>query len=264
VELSRLEDSIYEHPSRKINMLYKLIVAASLIASGDALNVPVAGMSRRAAFAKAAALIPLVPLAAFAELKQASDAEVYGRADAGKLSAARVIERAKAGKLVDGSSANCQELADIIAIDRRAVQFEKDKLASMPNDPAQKKVVADAEKAIEAQIKKLEGLEKSKSCAGLKQASDAEVYERADDNQLGYARVIERAKAGKLVDGSSATCSELEKIIRVDQEAVQFEKDKLEAMPNDPAQKKIVADAEKAIEAQIVKLNKKRAEKKCN
>ena len=104
-------------------MLYKLIVAAALIASGDALNVPVAGMSRRAAFAKAAALIPLVPLAAFAEFKQASDADVYYRADAGKLNAARVIERAKAGKLVDGSSATCSELADIIAVDRRAVQF---------------------------------------------------------------------------------------------------------------------------------------------
>ena len=245
-------------------MLYKIIVAASLIASGYALNVPVVSMPRRAVFAKAAALIPLVPLAAFAEYKQASDAEVYARADAGKLNAARVIERAKAGKLVDGSSANCEELANIISIDRRAVQFEKDKLASMPNDPAQKKIVDDAEKAIEAQIKKLEGLEKSKSCAGLKQASDAAVYERADDNQLGYARVIERAKAGKLVDGSGATCSELEKIIRVDMDAVQFEKDKLEAMPNDPAQKKIVADAEKAIEAQIKKLNSKRAEKKCN
>ena len=243
--------------------MLRIVVAASLIASGDALNVPVAGMSRRAAFAKAAALIPLVPLAAFAELKQASDAEVYGRADAGKLNAARVIERAKAGKLVNGASATCDELADILAIDRRAFQFEKDKLASMPNDPEQKKVVADAEKAIEAQIKKLEGLEKSKSCAGLKQASDAEVYERADDNQLGYARVIERAKAGKLVDGSSATCSELEKIIRVDKEAIRYELDKLEAMPNDPEQKKIVADAEKAIEAQIVKLNAKRREKNC-
>ena len=140
----------------------RLIVAAALIASGDALNV--VGMSRRAAFAKAAALIPLVPLAAFAEYKQASDAEVYGRADAGKLNAARVIERAKAGKLVDGSSANCQELADIIAIDRRAVQFEKDKLEAMPNDPEQKNIVADAEKAIEAQIVKLDAKRKEKKC----------------------------------------------------------------------------------------------------
>jgi hypothetical protein len=248
-----------------------LVAAAALIATGDALNLPVEGMSRRAAIAKAAALIPLVPLAAFAELKQASDAEVYARADAGDLNAARVIERAKAGKLVDGSSATCSELKDIIAVDRRALRFEKDKLDAFADGEEegrllddQKKIVEDAEKAIDAQITKLEALEKSKSCPELKQASDREVYERADDNQLGYARVIERAKAGKLVDGSSATCSELEKIIRVDQEAVQFEKDKLEAMPNDPAQKKIVADAEKAIEAQIVKLNKKRAEKKCN
>jgi hypothetical protein len=185
----------FAHRNRE-NIMLRIVVAASLIASGDALNVPVAGMSRRAAFAKAAALIPLVPLAAFAELKQASDADVYARADAGKLNAARVIERAKAGKLVNGASATCDELADILAIDRRAFQFEKDKLASMPNDPEQKKVVADAEKAIEAQIKKLEGLEKSKSCAGLKQASDAEVYERADDNKLGYARVIEREHVG--------------------------------------------------------------------
>ena len=244
-------------------MLYKLIVAAALIASGDALNVPVAGMSRRAAFAKAAALIPLVPLAAFAELKQASDADVYARADAGKLNAARVIERAKAGKLVNGASATCDELADILAIDRRAFQFEKDKLASMPNDSPQRQTVANAQKAIGVQIKKIKDLEKTKSCPGLKQASDAEVYERADANKLGYARVIERAKAGKLVDGSSATCSELEKIIRVDKEAIRYELDKLEAMPNDPEQKKIVADAEKAIEAQIVKLNNKRKEKKC-
>ena len=157
MELSRLEVSIYEHP-RKINMLYKLIVAAALIASGDALNVPVAGMSRRAAFAKAAALIPLVPLAAFAEFKQASDADVYYRADAGKLNAARVIERAKAGKLVDGSSATCSELGEIIAVDRKALQFEKDKLEAMPDDPAQKKIVEDAKIKIAAQIRKLNDL----------------------------------------------------------------------------------------------------------
>ena len=138
--------------------MLRIVVAASLIASGDALNVPVAGMSRRAAFAKAAALIPLVPLAAFAELKQASDADVYARADAGKLSAARVIERAKAGKLVDGSSATCSELGEIIAVDRKALQFEKDKLEAMPDDPAQKKIVEDAKIKIAAQIRKLNDL----------------------------------------------------------------------------------------------------------
>ena len=149
---------------RWLRMHMRLFVAAALIASGDALNVPVVGMSRRAAFAKATALIPLVPLAAFAEYKQASDAEVYARADAGKLNAARVIERAKAGKLVDGSSATCSELEKIIRVDKEAVQFEKDKLEAMPNDPAQKKIVADAEKAIEAQIVKLNNKRKEKEC----------------------------------------------------------------------------------------------------
>ena len=245
-------------------MLYKIIVAASLIASGDALNVPVVSMPRRAVFAKAAALIPLVPLAAFAEYKQASDAEVYGRADASNLNAARVVERAKAGELVDGSGATCSQILDILAIDRRALQFEIDKLDSLPDDSPQRKTVAKAQKAIEAQITKLNGLAKTKKCPGLKQKSDEGVYRRADENRLGWARVVERAKTGKLVDGSSATCSELEKIIRVDKEAIQYEKDKLEAMPNDPEQKNIVADAEKAIEAQIVKLDAKRKEKKCN
>merc|ERR1712146_452287 len=105
---------------------------------------------------------------------------------------------------------------------------------------------------------------KEKGCAGLKQAGDAEVYARADAGQLNSARVIERAKAGTLVDGSSATCSELDALIAVDKKAVQFEKDKLEAMGGkDPAQKKIVADAEKAIEAQVKKLEGKKKEKGC-
>ena len=36
------------------------------------------------------------------------------------------------------------------------------------------------------------------------------------------ARVIERAKTGKLVDGSGATCSELERIINVDKKAIKL------------------------------------------
>ena len=101
-----------------------------------------------------------------ANLKQASDFKVYKRADEGVLSSARVIQRAKDGKLVDGSGATCDELAKIIAIDKKAVQFEKDKLEAMGSkaDPKDKKVVAEAEKAVEAQIKKLAGLQKSKGC----------------------------------------------------------------------------------------------------
>merc|ERR1711924_84260 len=101
----------------------------------------------------------------------------------------------------------------------------KDKLEAMGgSDKAQKKVVADAEKAINAQVKKLEGKLKEKGCAGLKQAGDAEVYARADEGKLNSARVIERAKQGKLVDGSSANCAELDKLIAVDKQALQFEK----------------------------------------
>ena len=77
--------------------------------------------------------------------------------------------------------------------------------------------------------------------------------------------MIQRAKDGELVDGSSATCAELEKIITVDKKAVKFEKDKLEAMGDKakPADVKSVAEAEKAIEAQLVKLAGKQAEKGC-
>ena len=90
---------------------------------------------------------------------------MYKRADEGVLSSARVIQRAKDGKLVDGSGASCDELAKIIAIDQKAVKFEKDKEAQGAKaDPAEKKTVAEAEKAIEKQLTKLAALQKSKGC----------------------------------------------------------------------------------------------------
>jgi hypothetical protein len=60
-------------------MLYKIIGAALLFSSSEALNVQPKGISRREAFAKGAALSALMPLAAFAELKKATDAEIYER-----------------------------------------------------------------------------------------------------------------------------------------------------------------------------------------
>jgi len=57
-------------------MLYKVIAAALLVASGDALNLGT-GMGRRAAVAKVASLAgAAVPLAAFAELKKAKEKEI--------------------------------------------------------------------------------------------------------------------------------------------------------------------------------------------
>jgi hypothetical protein len=91
----------------------------------------------------------------------ADDASIYSRANEGKLNSARVIERAQQGKLVSGAGTTCKQLDAIIAIDKDALAFEKDKLKELQrsNDPAartQIKIVAEAEKAISAQIKKLE------------------------------------------------------------------------------------------------------------
>ena len=73
-------------------MLYKTIIAAFVVASGDALRID--GLNtRRAVIGTAASALSLLPLAAFAEeekLKKAGDAEIYARADDGKLSAAKV------------------------------------------------------------------------------------------------------------------------------------------------------------------------------
>jgi hypothetical protein len=64
-------------------MLFKTIIAAFVVSSGDALRMD--GLNtRRAAIASAASA--MMPLAAFA----VTDAEIYQRADQGKLNAARV------------------------------------------------------------------------------------------------------------------------------------------------------------------------------
>ena len=87
-------------------MIYKLVCAALLVGSGtEALKVGATGVSRRAALAKAASIaLPLAASPAFA-LNRAEDAEIYKRADEGKLNAIRAIERAKDGNLADGTSA---------------------------------------------------------------------------------------------------------------------------------------------------------------
>merc|ERR1712118_422428 len=120
--------------------------------------------------------------------------------------------------------------------------------------------MGDVADKLQAQVDQLKKKRLDKGCgsagANLKQSSDFDVYKRADEGTLTSARVIERAKKGQLVDGSGASCAELEKIIAVDKKAIKFEKDKLDALGSsaDPALKKIVAEAEEAIESQIKKL----------
>ena len=129
------------------------------------------------------------------------------------------------GNLADGSSATCAELDALIAVDREAIQFEKNDIDALEDIESEKSYMIDAlfgndkdkveatKNRLKKQVSKLKKIRKDKVCetsgANLRQATDYEVYKRADEDVLNTARVIERAKAGKLVDGSGATCSEL-------------------------------------------------------
>ena len=277
-------------------MLHKTLVAAFVVASGDALRID--GLSnRRAVVGTAASALSLVPLAAFAEpeeLKKASDAEIYARADIGKLTKAKVrtllsiqwrlacstlapatpcvasllifnaslypsqaIERTKAGDLADGSSASCDELDALISVDRKAVDAEK-KAGEEP----------EVKEKLQAQINKLDGRRKEKGCASaganLKKASDFEVYARADEGSLISARVVERAKAGRLVDGSGASLNELSRIISVDKKAIKLERERIEALGGlaSMQDKKKLEASEKIIEAQVMRLENVRRQKR--
>merc|ERR1711988_289508 len=155
----------------------------------------------------------------------------------------------------------CAELDALIDVDREAIEFEKQKLEGrFLESRGNAGKVQDVKEKLENQLVNLKKIRADKGCstaqANLKQATDFEVYKRADKDILNSARVIDRARSGKLVDGSGATCAQLEKIITTDKKAVQFEKDKLEAMGSkaDPKDKKTVEEAEKAIEKQLVKL----------
>ena len=66
--------------------------------------------------------------------------------------------------------------------------------------------------------------------------------------------MIERAKTGDLADGSSATCSELDALIAVDRDAIEFEKDKVDArFGNDKAK---VQATEDTLQAQVDNLRR--------
>merc|ERR1712086_1157928 len=89
----------------------------------------------------------------FVQLKQAGDADVYIRADQGKLTNKGAIERASKGQLVDGSTATCAELNQIMDVDRASLKIEKNLLQFM-KDPAEIKKVQDVEQALEKQMTK--------------------------------------------------------------------------------------------------------------
>lgn len=114
------------------------------------------------------------------------------------------------------------------------------------------------------------------SFAALKQASDAPVYKAADDGKLKPARVIERAEntllgtGQKLVDGSGATCAELQKIIDVDTATLNLERNKLNSKVGmqvysrlDPEEVKKVERIEKTMEQQLERLDQLKTSKGC-
>ena len=204
-------------------MLYKLLVYVLLVASADALKA--GPISRRALLGKATAGAFLSsPLAAFAkELKQASDASVYNRADDGALTSARVIQRAKDDQLVVGKGT----LLPLMA-------------ARQPQQPAY------CVRRLRAPPSPWRNHTRSASRCALPGAN--------------YASIAMTA---------GATCPELEAIIAVDKQAIRFEQDKLEALdetqttPEKEAQRKIVADVEEKIRAQVKRLTDIKSGKKC-
>lgn len=275
------------------------------LALGNALKVG-PSVARRVVVAKAAACgTTLIPFAIFAE---DLEAELYKRADEGTLNAARAIERAEKDELAEGLGATCAELDALIAVDREAISFEKEKLAAISEAQDARETTAKAgtrraeakKKAdikntankLQLQVDRLKAVRKNKGCASanLQQGSDFDVYKRADEGQLTYpsisltwtgvsvlivpslthtvdraARVIERAKKGELVNGSGASCKELERIIAVDKKAVKFERDTLDALGSsaDPKTKASVQEAEDAISKQIQKLESLKSNKSC-
>ena len=101
----------------------------------------------------------------FVRLKKASDADVYLRADQGKLTNKGAIERASTGELVDGSTATCAELNQIMDVDRATLKIEKKLLKGM-KDPEQIKKVEGVEQALEKQIERLDKVLVAKTAKG--------------------------------------------------------------------------------------------------
>jgi len=101
----------------------------------------------------------------FVQIKQASDADVYIRADQGKLTNKGVIQRATDDLLVEGSTATCAELEQIMNVDRATIKIEQNLLNAM-KDPEQIKKVGDLKDKVEKQVERLDKLLVAKSSKG--------------------------------------------------------------------------------------------------
>lgn len=232
----------------------RVLLLLALVESTVGLRVNFEATTRRAAIGAAASILPLGPLAALAVQLPNPATQV-------------VESEAKTMRMVD-SSWSCSEIDQLIVVDREAEQFQLDKLNLLADEEASSaglKTLEESRKAIRTQISTLEKQKKINGCFGnLRKKSDAEVYARADGGSLTAARVIERAKKGELVDGSSATCKELADIIEIDKKAIKFERDRLDALgqAGNEAEIRTVERIENSIKNQIEKLEKLRTTKK--
>ena len=101
----------------------------------------------------------------FVQLKQKSDAEVYIRADQGKLTVKGVIERTLDDTLVEGPEGTCAELTDIVNLDRATIKIEQNLLKGM-KDPVEIKKIEDIERKLLNQVDKLDKILAAKKAKG--------------------------------------------------------------------------------------------------
>jgi transcription antitermination factor NusG len=59
-------------------------------------------------------------------LSEADKAAILERARTNKLETGKVLERARSGELFDGASATCEEIANIVAVDQKALKQEQE------------------------------------------------------------------------------------------------------------------------------------------
>ena len=59
-------------------------------------------------------------------LSEADKKAILERARTNKLETGKVLERARSGELFDGSKATCEEIANIVAVDKKALKEEQE------------------------------------------------------------------------------------------------------------------------------------------
>ena len=70
---------------------------------------------------------------AHGRLSEADKSAILERARTNKLETGKVLERARSGELFDGAAATCEEIASIVAVDKKALKQEQELAKTMAN-----------------------------------------------------------------------------------------------------------------------------------